>query len=154
MTDAVINLRSILLILKLVSIAVSQEYKVKLNTAVCNTLWQVLQKPLNHVNCCFDTVPAADHAARGYATAKDHPNTQQSCQLVAAIICLMMPLIRANLRQNIDHITEYCTVLKCLLLPQWGLPADAAKAEFLKSGANLSDLSRCHTYVLANTFCS
>ena len=133
-TDAVINLRSILLILKLISIALSEGRATGVSMTPIRILWQMQQKPLNHVTCCFDKVPSTGLAARGYGTARDQDNTQQACLLAAAIVRLMLPLIRTNLKMTSDHITEQCLLLRCLLLPQWGLPAAAAKDELLKSG--------------------
>ena len=133
-TDAVMVLRSILLILKLVSICQSQEGPAIEGGLVSAILWQVMETLLKHTTTCFDDLPATTLAAAGYGTAKGHANSQQSCQLAAAIIRLVLPLIRMSLKQRVADIKEHFAILKCLLLPQWGLPAVTAKAELFKSG--------------------
>ena len=135
-TDAVRMLRSILLILKLVSIVLSQEGPALKGDPklVVATLWQVMEKPLKHISICFDNAEALRLAGSGYEMAEGHANAQHSCQLATAILRLMLPLLRISLKERVTDIKQQCAVLKCLLLPQWGLPAAAAKAEFLKSG--------------------
>ena len=135
-TDAVINLQSILLILKLISTALSKVDHAGEGYAnlIVATLWKVMAKVLTHISRYFDTAPSTKLAARGYSTAKGHANTQQSCHLAAAIVRLMLPLIRSNLKHRGDRVVDYFDVLRCLLQPQWGLPAATAQAELVKSG--------------------
>ena len=135
-TDAVINLRSILLILKLISTALSKVDHAGEGYAnlIVATLWKVMEKVLTHISLYFDTAPSTRLAARGYNTAKGHANTQQSCQLAAAVVRLMLPLIRSNLKHRGDRVVDYFDVLRCLLQPQWGLPAATAQAQLVKSG--------------------
>lgn len=104
-------------------------------------LRQALQKPVNQVNWCFRNLPASRLSEKGFSTANDQANTQQACQLASAIIRLVLPLIRSNLKGKLGTMTVLFDVLQCLLQPQWGLPAATAKAEFLKSGT----LGRCWT---------
>ena len=134
-TDSVINLRSILLILKLISTALSEVEHAREGYAdlIVATLWKVMERVLIHTNMYFDNVPSDKLAAKGYSTAEGHANTQK-CQLAAAIVRLMLPLIRSNLKHGGDCVVDYFNVLQCLLRPQWGLPAAAAQAELVKPG--------------------
>ena len=42
--------------------------------------------------------------------------------------------MHSNLKGKVDNVREYYAALQCLLRPQWGLPAAAARTELLKSG--------------------
>lgn len=135
-SDAVMVLRSILFIVKLISIATAQEGMTADTDPdlVIFVLWQMLEKPLTHISYWCETASDAMRLQYGFGTPPADANTGQACQLSAAIVRLILPLIRSSLADYVEDIKEYCAVLKRVLLPQWGQSAETAKSVLLKSG--------------------
>ena len=149
-TDAVMLLRCLLLIVKLLSIVTDETAMSQFSAAdmmlanqVIDTVWELTEKPLSHMRWRFDNVSSTKLADSGYGTAEDSPNTLQCCQLAAGIVHLVTAMVRFSLKRH-DSVRDHCIVLKHLLRPEWGPPAAAARAELLESGLHKQAVPACH----------
>ena len=125
--EAVLYLRSILLVLELVSLTLCQQYA----TTASYTLIKLLQSLLDNVNFQIEHTSPAMLAEKGYSTSYD--NASETLQLVEKIGGTVLALLNSSTSHSASHIS-CCCVLKCILRPQWGLVAAAIRSKMLKSG--------------------
>ena len=131
--DTSLSLWSSLLTLKLISLTLAQP-QVIVSEAVAAALWQTL-----HITLRRYCLSLAQMKSDSLATLESAQGPEaQASQLAVAITRLVLPLIRSNLKQEVDYTGNYCYTLACLFQPGWEKPVEAMRAELMKSGVTAS----------------